>query len=133
MGRWWMVGLALLAAGCGGNVSPVSGRVTLDGNPLPNASVIFQPTGSDAGSGSYGKTDADGRYTLRLVSNDKAGAVVGKHRVSITLATEGKEFDGGARAGKRGGLLPKYNSETTLTFDVPRGGSDKADFPLLSR
>ena len=80
--------LVAVAAGCGGEkLAPVSGVVTLDGAPLADASVTFQPVaqgGIDAGSGSYAKTDAEGRYTLRTVTGDRRGAVVGKHVVRIS-------------------------------------------------
>src|SRR5262245_32981152 len=82
--------VALLALGCGGEpyqLAPVSGRVTLDDVPLANVHVNFQPMAADTnnpGPGSYGKTDADGRYELRVVLTGKKGAVVGKHQVRIS-------------------------------------------------
>src|SRR5262249_34965527 len=87
--RLALLALALPAVGCGGGpkVAPVSGRVTLDGQPLAGASVNFQPLSDgnnlNPGPGSYGKTDADGRYSLRVVVDDRPGAFVGKHRVEI--------------------------------------------------
>ena len=64
----------LLLVGCGQEphaIAPVSGRVTLNGKPLPNAGVTFSPMPAgakvDAGPGSAGVTDADGHYTLKLV------------------------------------------------------------------
>src|SRR5437870_614360 len=74
-------------AGCNSapGVAPVSGKVTLDGKPLANAHVSFQPVASGgkepSGGGSYADTDADGNYSLLLVEGDKSGAVVAKHRV----------------------------------------------------
>ena len=52
-----------LAAGCGRDgVAPVSGRVTLNGQPLANVHVSFQPiaagTDLNSGGGSYAFTDA---------------------------------------------------------------------------
>src|SRR5262249_29795995 len=80
--------LAGLACGCGSyKLAPVSGQVTLNGKPLPNAAVIFQPkrsATSTPGPGSYGKTDEQGRYSLRIVGQDRPGAVVGMHQVSIS-------------------------------------------------
>src|SRR6516165_6575723 len=82
--------LLVLALGCGGRprTAPVSGVVRMDDKPLAGAHVNFQPIASrdrDPGPGSYGKTDGQGRYTLRLVDPDQPGAVVGEHRVSISL------------------------------------------------
>jgi hypothetical protein len=104
--------LLLLAfvGGCGTKgFAPVSGTVTLDGKPLPNASVNFQPLDSkQSGQGSVGKTDADGRYSLRVVVDNKAGAVVGKHRVSISSVAEDDpepaHVRGASRWDRQGGL-----------------------------
>jgi len=85
-------------------------------------------SGGDGGVGSsYGKTDAQGRYTLRTVAGDKSGAVVGKHRVTISLSKPDPNNPEGAAKD----LIPaKYNLKSDLTFEVPAGGTDKADFAL---
>src|SRR5437763_662474 len=77
-----------LAAGCGGQkFAPVSGRVTLNGKPLANAQVAFNPippTGSiESGPSAVGTTNQNGEFTLR-VSLKQRGAVIGKHRVAIS-------------------------------------------------
>jgi len=82
----------LLAVGCGGTgYAPVSGTVQLDGEPLEDAKLIFEPVGDASGNASgnvsYGRTDAAGRYTLRCPLAGQDGAVVGKHRVRIVTAT----------------------------------------------
>src|SRR5262245_40034124 len=133
--------LAGLAAGCGGRaVAPVSGRVTLDGKGVPGVHVAFQPiaTGSDKnpGGGSYAITDAEGRFTLRLVEGEQPGAIVGKHRVEIT--TRGLEADPTSdlrvKAPPGAVSIPeKYNRTSDLTFDVPAGGTSEANFDLQSR
>jgi hypothetical protein len=126
--------LVALAAGCGGPYKsvPVSGRVTLNGKPLAKASVTFAPVGKDAnvepGPSSVGTTDADGRYALRLVGADGSGAVVGKHMVRIAILDE---TDTSVDAPVRMKQLPlKYNGQTTLRFDVPADGTDRANFDL---
>jgi len=130
---------ACLAAGCGGpNVVPVSGRVTLDGKPVSGVHVGFQPVASagnkNPGGGSYAITDADGRFTLRLVEGGGSGAVVGKHRVEITTRTEADNVtDSRVKGPDPKTVVPaKYNRNSDLTFEVPAGGTDKADFPLSS-
>ena len=69
--------------GCGGaggpKLTPVKGKVTLDGQPLAGATVNFMP---ETGPVALGVTDAGGNYTLNTVG--RAGAVEGKHRVGIT-------------------------------------------------
>jgi hypothetical protein len=129
-----LLGAALvLALGCGSRkFAPVSGTVTLDGRPLANAIVTFMPVveqGSiDAGESSTGKTNDKGEFTLKSTTG-KNGARVGKHKVSISMqATKVGQSEERTRTVE---LLPKrYNEQTELTYDVPAGGTDKADFPL---
>lgn len=136
---WTVAGLALLAAaGCTDPypLAPVSGRVKLDGKPLPDARVGFEPIRKtvkqmDAGPGSYDLTDGEGRFELKSLDG-KSGAVIGEHRVWISTY-EGKE-------GPNGSVItiapekvpPRYNSESELTFTVPPEGTDQADFDLTS-
>src|SRR5258708_29057010 len=80
------LGLLFCSVGCGENLAPVSGKVTLDDKPLPNAMVIFHPdsNGPNPGPGSHGKTDDKGEFMLSLMTRGVKGAVPGKHKVSIT-------------------------------------------------
>jgi hypothetical protein len=136
--QFFCVSAAFAIAGCSSNVVPVSGTVTLNNKPLPNATVIFQPdTGAaNPGPGSHGKTDKNGRFTLQLMNGNASGAIVGKHKVSIT-AYEGDGDDvpsSGADSVFRKALVPtEYNANTRLTFTVPASGSDTADFALTSK
>jgi len=136
-----LLGCALvLALGCAGKkVVPVSGTVKMNGKPLAGATVNFQPIATqgspDAGVGSTGKTDAEGHYTLETSTGLK-GAVVGKHRVMISVLSQ-KVGDSDERP-PRGGwpienkVPDRYNNNTTLEKDVPAEGSDKMDFDLTS-
>lgn len=133
----WRRACALLACifaasltGCGTsvNVVPVSGRVMVDGQPLPNVAVNFAPLtgGLDGAMASYGKTDAEGRYTLKLVDNGRRGAMVGNSRVTLNESSQGGESDGAApRVNFR---LPPTARDGTLRFEIPEGGTDAADF-----
>lgn len=72
--------------GCGpGNKARVTGRITLDGQPLDKVLVMFVP---DAGPSSGAVTDQDGRY--ELVSGPKLGKNVftGRCRVYLTEPVE---------------------------------------------
>ena len=67
--------MAVTLAGCGEDgpdFAPVTGTVTYKGEPVADASVIFQP---EAGPVAAGTTDAQGKFTL--MSKDKEGAAVG--------------------------------------------------------
>jgi hypothetical protein len=131
--------IAAVFVGCGGSekVVPVSGVVKLDGKPLANAYVSFQPTAatgsSKAGIGSYGVTDASGKYSLKTADNDQSGAVVGPHRVEIDLKqAETDDRDPKLRPPPKH-LPPKYNRNSELEFKVPAGGTTAANFELKSQ
>jgi len=129
-----LLALAFLAAsilaGCGKQVRvvPVSGRVTKGGQPLEGVAVNFSPsTGNmDASYAAYGKTDKDGKYTLRLVDNDQAGALPGVNQVMLHESSGAKETDGSAPVVAL--KLPPKARDGTLTFEVPAGGTDAANF-----
>ncbi|WP_439630851.1 hypothetical protein [Gemmata sp.] len=140
--RIGVAGVALLAAACGREpaYAPVSGRVTLDGKPLADAAVVFQPTGrgrDDAGGyGSSGKTDKDGRFTLRVAGPvEAAGALVGPHRVSVTTRVAESAPGSDEIDSKKGGerVPARYNANSELTFEVPAVGTTTADLDLKSK
>jgi hypothetical protein len=127
--------LSLALAGCGGpDVAPVSGRITLNGQPLAGAHVTFQPVSPGPNvrpevAGSVGRTDAAGQYSLRLVEPDRAGALVGEHRVTISTA-EATDSDGAVPKGER---VPKSWRDGSQRFTVPAGGTSAANFELKSK
>ncbi len=131
--------LAAGASGCGREpfqTAPVSGRVTLNGQPLAGAAVMFSPVptsvdtnepGPDAG----GFTDSDGRYSLTLTGKNIKGAVIGLNQVRITLVPKDDPNDDTPRPFKQ--LPARYNSRNTeLKFTVPETGTTSADFALTS-
>jgi hypothetical protein len=129
--------LSLLLAGCGGvgpRTVPVSGTVTLNGQPLANATVVFVPV-PDAASkdplpSSVGITDNEGHYSLVLnTDSKKKGAVVGKHKVMITLGGGGSTGTGTKRTFQKQ-LPQRYNRNTILECEVLANGLDDANFSL---
>jgi hypothetical protein len=84
---FWGMTSALLAAGCSKRTPPpvveVGGVVTLNGSPLPNASVRFIPMFEGFGAEVIAEavSDDDGKYSLVCLGTN--GACVGKHRVII--------------------------------------------------
>jgi hypothetical protein len=130
--------VALLALGCGtSKVVPVSGKVTLDGVPLANAKVNFQPLGDgkvSPGLGSYAKTNEQGEFSLMMVDKSGPGAVVGKHRVEISAFEKEKRDPTDDRERQPPDKVPaRYNTRSELTFEVPPGGTAEASFPLTTR
>jgi hypothetical protein len=110
-GAWRTLSLlALLGTssmvGCssGPRLAEVTGTVRLNGKPLPDVMVEFNP---DAATGvrSTGATDENGRFTL-VCDDQRPGAIVGTHRVVLhDLAIYGGKFLGRKleQAGTRGG------------------------------
>ena len=135
--HWWFVvfGLLLLA-GCGGSkypTAPVSGTVRMNGKPLPDAALTFQPGGG--GMASVGVTDKDGRYTLEFYDSGQSGAVVATHRVLIRTHRRSNTEDTSSDVSNpnlRDPIPQRYNDNTELTMEVPAEGTESADFDLKS-
>lgn len=132
-------------SGCGGggDVVPVTGKVTFQGKPVPQATVTFTP--DEAGKLSVGTTGEDGTYELKVAgSEDQFGAKAGSHRVSITAMlyedpSQSAQSEGvgsmammASKAKMRSLLPPTYASPSTsgLTFEVKPSGENEANFDL---
>ena len=116
-------------AGCdsGPELVTVTGTVKMDGQPLPNATVEFEPKD---GSPSYGTTGSDGSYELRF-TRDRKGAMPGKHTVRIR--TKGVVVDAEGNEQKVREQLPaKYHDDSELVRDVV-SGENVLDFDLESK
>jgi hypothetical protein len=91
MMRWrngWQCGVASLlffgAVGCAAKDAPVpvDGVVTLDGNPVAGAAVLFMPAG-EAGRPASGRTNRRGIFRLSTYRVGD-GALPGAYRVVVT-------------------------------------------------
>lgn len=89
--RFGFATLVLLAVGCGPSgpeLVPVSGRVLLDGQPLPAKSVFFIPADGTGGLGAGANTKSDGSYELIAVYpgavKDMPGIPAGKYKVVVS-------------------------------------------------
>jgi hypothetical protein len=138
--HWLLVFALLPTVGCRSpKFAPVSGKVTLNGQPVAGALVAFNripPEGSiESGPSALGTTNQNGEFTLR-VSLKQTGALVGKHRVAISLMSSGPgDSDAPVAPGdaRPRNIIPaRYNDQTELTFEVPARGTDRADFDLKS-
>ena len=92
--RFWLCVLVaasgVLLSGCGGpKMARVKGRVLYNDRPVREAAVTFNPMPQsekdlEPGKPATGFTDADGYYELSTY-RPYDGALVGKHRVTVTL------------------------------------------------
>ncbi len=125
-----VVAALAVVPGCGPNadlpdLGEVTGTVTLDGAPLADASVSFEPQGGGT-KGSTGTTDETGKYEL-VFTADAKGAAIGTHSVSIELMPSAENMD------EVVDIPSKYNMETELTAEVKAGKNENVNFELTSK
>lgn len=128
-------GLALFLAGCGGGgdrpTAVVEGKITVNGKPVPNGTVMFVPV--ETGAPATGEIRPDGTYRMTTYS-DGDGAVVGKHQVSITALADMQNRLPEDRTPLPPPIIPhKYLHRGTsgLTADVKAGEVNTIDFDLV--
>lgn len=142
--RSWavIVTLSLAALGCSpaetdGDLVPVTGTVTLDGEPLAGATVSYNVARGTAGQGGTGTTDAQGKYEI---SHFRAGKGVNPGEYTVTISklvlSDGSPIPADAESifnlDTKDLVPPKYNVATTLTTTV-MPNAEPIDFALESR
>jgi len=134
MTRYTVIGsvliCTLLVSGCGGgrsDLAAVSGKITLDGQPLSEALVEFVPQHPN-GVVSLGRTDRNGFYSL-MATRTATGASIGENKVRIT--TYEILDEGGKQRVVKERVPTKYNSATELLVTVKSSGN-KFNFDLKS-
>ena len=127
--------LVLTLLGCGGESGPlkvpVTGVVTLDGQPVPQGQIVL----SDAAgvTGSSGGDIREGRFSVKSTTGSK------KVSISSMQVVPGKQGRfGGIQGDPVGEANPadvyeeaipsEYNAQTTLTVEVTAAGPN--EFPL---
>jgi hypothetical protein len=131
---WLAAGLLIAFAGCSGSKEiPISGQVTLDGQPLAGpATIAFYPQQGTDSPGAAGEI-VDGKYEIPA----ERGPYAGSFRVEITWPRKtGKQLpsaDPGMVVDETvEGLPAKYNRNTELTAEI--SPQQKVhDFQLQSR
>jgi hypothetical protein len=137
--------LAAIAGGCGRSDGwqrmPVTGRVTLDGQPLETGRLTLFPIDGTKGPAA-GTEIKGGVFTLSTAD----GPVAGKHRVEIRSvqktgrqvpspsAVEGDGvFAEGTLVEEYADVIPtRYNTYSELEFEVRSSGPNEATFSLFS-
>ena len=126
-----------LLGGCGGSGDGVSrgavkGKVTLDGEPLQEGRIMFEPTGGNQGPVAGGSIEG-GAYEIGV----EKGVVVGKNLVRINaIRKTGKKVKSimsDEMVDETEEAVPeKYNTNSTLEKDV-QAGENVLDFELTSK
>jgi hypothetical protein len=96
----------------------VSGTVTLDGEPLPQATIHFVPDAEKGTQGPIGMAATDGNGKYEVVSAGVTGAVVGFHKIQVW-------------ARRRPPIPGKYNYTEISGLRVEVKGGRKNDIPVL--
>ncbi|QDV52043.1 hypothetical protein Enr17x_41020 [Gimesia fumaroli] len=129
-----IITLATLMMGCGGGEEgpkqfTVTGTVTLDGQPIPEASILFKdPSGKNK---SYFAGVKDGAYSTKIEA--------GKRKVLITANRPSKDkmvmnAEGTGKEPAMEQYLPaEYNEKSTLEIDVVAGNENQFSFELKSK
>jgi hypothetical protein len=124
--------LLAVVSGCGRSsgldIERVRGKVTLDGNPLPDASVEFMPV---SGRPSAARTDADGNYVLEH-GYRQPGALRGQHTVLIKTGGERPDPVTGEMKVFPELVPAKYNTKSELQREI-QAGNNEINFELQSR
>jgi hypothetical protein len=128
--------LVVMLAGCaeesGPPRLPVSGKVTLDGKPLPSGTITFLPAGKGAAA-SVPITDGS------FIVGRSEGPGPGTHKVEIVSVQEtGKRIkspdDPIASIEEVRNLIPaRYNAGSQLQVEVKSEGENSFQFDLTSR
>lgn len=129
------LGICALMVGCGGptgdrpDVGEVTGVVKMDGVPLANASVTFQPS---SGRPSRGVTNEEGQYELMYIRDDP-GAKTGDHSVMIsTYRSADPDAEDGPVQAMAETVPAQYNIKTGLKANV-KAGENEINFDLESK
>jgi hypothetical protein len=146
---WIVTACLVCGSGCGGEkVVSVWGQVTHNGKPVDGIVVSFVPQAHTQTGASSGETDENGKYELTVASTGSSGAVVGTHKVWVSLPREppqpvAKEERARLRKEKKkvtpatekqpadiAAILKKYGSlaKTPLTVEVK--GGERIDLQL---
>jgi hypothetical protein len=126
---------SVLLPGCGPTenlpeCAPVTGKVTIGGQPLASAMVTFHPEGE--GNKGQASTEVDGTYVLNTY-DVKDGAVVGKHTVTVERYLPPMPTQPGGKIPTARSTVPKkYNTPETspLKVEVKKGEKNVIDLPL---
>lgn len=139
VGSMSLIGLVscLMTAGCSdpyeGRMA-ISGTITLEGQPLADGAIIFEPAGGQGTTS--GASITNGKYTIER----KDGLKPGKYTVRITSGDGTTPNDlSEEEAASPGGstnivsvdrIPPEYNEKSTQSVDVLADGDNVFDYAI---
>ena len=142
----WLLLVVCLVSGCGSGETlgvGVTGKVTLDGDPLKEGMISFIPDGSNE-SPTAGASIEDGQFSIPRLG----GPLPGKFRVEISSFRElpkakrqvgqmfgrpASEFPAGVESqtiARENIIPPRYNANSELTATIPDQSSFEVNFNL---
>jgi hypothetical protein len=125
-----VLGLAALAsvAGCAPAGATVSGKVTLDGAPLEDATICFVPTADGQRQAGWA-TIAGGEYAIAA----SGGLGTGAFRVEIrALRATGEKSNDPTLVNAKEAVPTRYNRQSELVADL-KPGPNVTNFDLKSK
>ncbi|MDR2346095.1 MAG: carboxypeptidase-like regulatory domain-containing protein [Planctomycetaceae bacterium] len=131
--------IILTSLGCSKNtisgLVPCEGIVTLNGQPLENASIIFAPAASN-GRSAGGMTNENGYYNLR--TNTSVGVLPGDYKVTVIKSIPETEKDVKlidemrTAAEKNNGTIPDSYNDVVITYKSLTGKYNNSQTSDLS-
>jgi hypothetical protein len=122
-----LLGLAVLGCGSSDGRLPVTGKITLKGQPIPEGTINFQ---SPDGAVMTGGVIKDSKYE---VAADK-GLLPGKYIVRISVAKPGtvavEPLPGESGPPAEELVPPEFNAASTLEFEVKDGTKNEFNFDV---
>jgi hypothetical protein len=133
----WLGGVLILIAciavgvflSLGRRESHVSGRVTLDGELVGGAQIVFFADGAEHPAPLIAQSEGDGRYIL--IGSHAGGITPGKYKVIVSKMAfkngtlpKGEQLEQARADGTLINLLPAVYEErntTPLSFEIPSG------------
>lgn len=122
--------LSAMTAGCGQSgpeLIPVSGAVTIDGEPASEGGVTFYAV-HDRNVQLVGSIGPDGKYAIRR--RQELGAPAGEYRVTVLITETARRPDGSYTGLPKTISNPKFTDpntsplKVTVTDDAPPGAYD---------
>lgn len=115
--------VCVLLTGCGTDLPdtvPVSGTVTLDGDPVEGATVNM--LSDESSIVAHGKTDANGEFTVSTIIGSRTveGAVVGTHKIAVVKTdSQGQQMEDPKKMMEEMTTNPAITSEFRQTHLIP--------------